>query len=267
MMSVNDTPTLPIAIQLGDFNTGYYDTTDLKEIPALISLINFTLFKYSEFDDYSINDVDYFVINYDFKCNHDTWCIDGNEFRYHRMSEISFDDFRKLNSLNLLSLVNPFNYEGKYLTHSGIYKFEDYMDSLSHSMKCQLVKDFKKIAFDLNHKSKMIEPFEQHVGELIATYNFGQKLEHVETVNSDSKSRSYNSFTLESSFSGDDVQLVFSNYTSQVIGQTYCSIEPLYFEILLNGDPINCKELAKFNEHYGYMIDMIKTDLYKNTFN
>lgn len=266
MMSVNDTPTLPVAIQLSDFNTGYYDTTDVSEIPALLAFINYTLFKYSPFDDDDLNDVDYFFINYNFDCHSDTWIIDRNEYRYHNIKEITYEEFQKLNSLNLLGIVNPFNYEGKYLTKNGSYKFNDYMSSLTTSFKNQFVKDFKKVAFDLNSKDHLDNLHAINIADLLSSYNFGSCLENICTVNKNDGSRLYKSYTLDGSFSGDDIQLVFSNYVTVNGVQEYTSIEPINFEILINDEEIDNTELDEIVNHYGYMINIIKTDLYKNTF-
>lgn len=263
MMSVNETPTLPIAIQLSDFNTGYYDTSEFSEIPALLAILNYTLFKYSPFDDDDFNDVDYFFLNYDFECKTDSWSINGNEYRYHSIKEISFDDFRKLNSLNLLSLVNPFNYEGKYLTKDGCYKFDDYMSSLANSFKNQIINDFKKVAFDLSHTENLVKTNAIEISDLLSSYPFGSTLEHIDTVANDDGSRSYNSFTLEGCFCSKEIQLIFSNYTTQHKNREFSLILPLDFEIMINDEVMEDDEVL---QHYGYMVNLIKTDLYKNTF-
>lgn len=267
MMSVNDTPTLPIALKINDLNTGYHDSTEISDINALVALVNYTLFKYSELaDDEVLNGADHLFTSYGFACNFDTWIIDGNEFRYHSMREITADEFNLLNSLKLLSLVDPFNYEEIFLSKGGVYKFDDYMSSLSSGFKQQIVQDFKNIAFNLTQNIHPDLAYVIDIADLLSSYNFGQKLELINIVNKDLKSRSYNSYTLEESFCGNDFQLVFSNYTTQHFNQSHLTIEPLNFEIIINDEVMQDTQISDVMLNYGYIINLIKTDLYRNTF-
>ena len=80
-LAINETSALPIGIRICDFNIGLYGSKKISEVPALMALVNYTLFKYSSYESEELEDI----------------CLEAREILLHSLVPIEV--------LSLLTLV------------------------------------------------------------------------------------------------------------------------------------------------------------------
>lgn len=79
-LAINETSALPIGIRICDFNIGLYASKKISEVPALMALVNYTLFKYSSYESEELEDIETLLEEHDFKTRYDSWEISGDSF-------------------------------------------------------------------------------------------------------------------------------------------------------------------------------------------
>lgn len=266
MLSINQTSALPIGIRISDFNIGLYGSKKLSEVPALVSLINYTLFKYSSYEREELEDIATLLDEHDFKTRYDSWQISEDSFYVLGFKEVSKENFELLRQLDLLNVADEYNYQNAFLSANGKHKIDEYFKDFNVSKEQEILNQFKAIAFSLNSDAKLDSEFFNNVIEILSLYKFGTALEEICTVNQIEKSRSYHSHTLEVEYGGCSIQVIFSNYKERGIKENYVVVEPINIEIMVNDEQCNDIDLSKILSECEYTLNLIKTDLYANTY-
>lgn len=265
-LAINETSALPIGIRISDFNIGLYGSKKLSEVPALMSLVNYTLFKYSSYELEELEDIETLLDEHDFKTRYDSWTITGDSFYILGFKEITKAQFDLLQKLDLLTAVDEHNYQNAFLSANGEYKFDHYFKDFNESKEQEILKKFKKIAFNLKSDAHLNSTFAQDVIELLTTYKFGTALEPIDSNHSDIRNRFYFSHTLEGDFASGAIQVIISNYKETGVQEPYTLIEPLNIEIMLEEEQCFDDEYENLLTECQYVLNLIKTDLYANTF-
>lgn len=265
-LAINETSALPIGISICDFNIGLYASKKISEVPALMALVNYTLFKYSSYESEELEDIKTLLEEHDFKTRYDSWEISGDSFYVLGFKEITKDEFELLQKLDLLTVVDEYNYHHKLLSNHGEHNFDEYFKNFNESKEQEILKQFKDIAFNLKSDAPLNSTFAQDVIELLTTYKFGTALEPIDSTHSDTRNRSYFSHTLEGDFASGAIQVIISNYKETGVKNPYSVIEPLNLEIMLEDEQCFDDEYASLVVECEYVFNLIKTDLYTNTF-
>ncbi len=265
-LAINETSALPIGIRICDFNIGLYASKKISEVPALMALVNYTLFKYSSYESEELEDIETLLEEHDFKTRYDSWEISGDSFYVLGFKEITKDEFELLQKLDLLTVVDEYNYHHKLLSNHGEHNFDEYFKNFNESKEQEILKQFKDIAFNLKSDAPLNSTFAQDVIELLTTYKFGTALEPIDSTHSDTRNRSYFSHTLEGDFASGAIQVIISNYKETGVKNPYSVIEPLNLEIMLEDEQCFDDEYASLVVECEYVFNLIKTDLYTNTF-
>lgn len=98
------------------------------------------------------------------------------------------------------------------------------------------------------------------------TEKFGTALELIDSNHSDIRNRFYYSHTLEGDFASGAIQVIISNYKETGVKEPYTVVEPLNIEIMLEEEQCFDDEYANLLTECQYVLNLIKTDLYTNTF-
>ena len=265
-LAINETSALPIGIRSCDFNIGLYASKKISEVPALMALVNYTLFKYSSYESEELEDIKTLLEEHDFKTRYDSWEISGDSFYVLGFKEITKDEFELLQKLDLLTVVDEYNYHHKLLSNHGEHKYDEYFKNFNESKEQEILKQFKDIAFNLKSDAPLNSTFAQDVIELLTTYKFGTALEPIDSTHSDTRNRFYFSHTLEGNFASRAIQVIISNYKETGVKNPYSVIEPLNLEIMLEDEQCFDDEYANLVVECEYVFNLIKTDLYTNTF-
>lgn len=265
-LAINETSALPIGIRICDFNIGLYASKKISEVPALMALVNYTLFKYSSYESEELEDIETLLEEHDFKTRYDSWEISGDSFYVLGFKEITKDEFELLQKLDLLTVVDEYNYHHKLLSNHGEHKYDEYFKNFNESKEQEILKQFKDIAFNLKSDAPLNSTFAQDVIELLTTYKFGTALEPIDSTHSDTRNRFYFSHTLEGNFASRAIQVIISNYKETGVKNPYSVIEPLNLEIMLEDEQCFDDEYANLVVECEYVFNLIKTDLYTNTF-
>mgnify|MGYP000013432168 FL=1 len=265
-LAINETSALPIGIRICDFNIGLYVSKKISEVPALMAFVNYTLFKYSSYESEELEDIKTLLEEHDFKTRYDSWEISGDSFYVLGFKEITKDEFELLQKLDLLTVVDEYNYHHKLLSNHGEHNFDEYFKNFNESKEQEILKQFKDIAFNLKSDAPLNSTFAQDVIELLTTYKFGTALEPIDSTHSDTRNRSYFSHTLEGDFASGAIQVIISNYKETGVKNPYSVIEPLNLEIMLEDEQCFDDEYASLVVECEYVFNLIKTDLYTNTF-
>ncbi|WP_430598704.1 hypothetical protein [Acinetobacter baumannii] len=265
-LAINETSALPIGIRICDFNIGLYASKKISEVPALMALVNYTLFKYSSYESEELEDIKTLLEEHDFKTRYDSWEISGDSFYVLGFKEITKDEFELLQKLDLLTVVDEYNYHHKLLSNHGEHNFDEYFKNFNESKEQEILKQFKDIVFNLKSDAPLNSTFAQDVIELLTTYKFGTALEPIDSTHSDTRNRSYFSHTLEGDFASGAIQVIISNYKETGVKNPYSVIEPLNLEIMLEDEQCFDDEYASLVVECEYVFNLIKTDLYTNTF-
>ncbi len=265
-LAINETSALPIGIRICDFNIGLYASKKISEVPALMALVNYTLFKYSSYESEELEDIETLLEEHDFKTRYDSWEISGDSFYVLGFKEITKDEFELLQKLDLLTVVDEYNYHHKLLSNHGEHNFDEYFKNFNESKEQEILKQFKDIAFNLKSDAPLNSTFAQDVIELLTTYKFGTALEPIDSTHSDTRNRFYFSHTLEGDFASGAIQVIISNYKETGVKNPYSVIEPLNLEIMLEDEQCFDDEYANLVVECEYVFNLIKTDLYTNTF-
>ena len=265
-LAINETSALPIGIRICDFNIGLYVSKKISEVPALMAFVNYTLFKYSSYESEELEDIKTLLEEHDFKTRYDSWEISGDSFYVLGFKEITKDEFELLQKLDLLTVVDEYNYHHKLLSSHGEHKFDEYFKDFNESKEQEILKRFKDIAFNLKTDDSLNTVFAQDVIELLTTYKFGTALEPIDSTHSDTRNRFYFSHTLEGDFASGAIQVIISNYKETGVKNPYSVIEPLNLEIMLEDEQCFDDEYASLVVECEYVFNLIKTDLYTNTF-
>ena len=225
-----------------------------------------TLFKYSSYESEELEDIETLLEEHDFKTRYDSWEISGDSFYVLGFKEITKDEFELLQKLDLLTVVDEYNYHHKLLSNHGEHKYDEYFKNFNESKEQEILKQFKDIAFNLKSDAPLNSTFAQDVIELLTTYKFGTALEPIDSTHSDTRNRSYFSHTLEGDFASGAIQVIISNYKETGVKNPYSVIEPLNLEIMLEDEQCFDDEYANLVVECEYVFNLIKTDLYTNTF-
>ncbi|AWL27348.1 hypothetical protein DJ533_01365 (plasmid) [Acinetobacter defluvii] len=265
-LAINETSALPIGIRICDFNIGLYVSKKISEVPVLMAFVNYTLFKYSSYESEELEDIKTLLEEHDFKTRYDSWEISGDSFYVLGFKEITKDEFELLQKLDLLTVVDEYNYHHKLLSSHGEHKFDEYFKDFNESKEQEILKRFKDIAFNLKTDDSLNTVFAQDVIELLTTYKFGTALELIDSNHSDIRNRFYYSHTLEGDFASGAIQVIISNYKETGVKEPYTVVEPLNIEIMLEEEQCFDDEYANLLTECQYVLNLIKTDLYTNTF-
>lgn len=138
--------------------------------------------------------------------------------------------------------------------------------AFNESKEQEILKRFKDIAFNLKTDDSLNTVFAQDVIELLTTYKFGTALELIDSNHSDIRNRFYYSHTLEGDFASGAIQVIISNYKETGVKEPYTVVEPLNIEIMLEEEQCFDDEYANLLTECQYVLNLIKTDLYTNTF-
>ena len=266
MLAINQTSALPIGIRISDFNIGLYGSKNLSEVPALTSLINYTLFKYSSYEHEELEDIATLLDEHDFKTLYDSWEISDDSFYILGFKEVSKENFDLLKKLDLVAVADEYNYQNAFLSANGDHKFDEYFKNFNELKAQEILKCFKEVAFNLNSDAKLDSEFCNNVIDILSLYKFGTALEEIYIVNDFEKSRTCHSHTLEGEYSGNDIKVIFFNYKERGINEHYEVIEPMNIEIMVNDEQCNHDDLSKILSECEYILNLIKTDLYANTY-
>lgn len=266
-LTCNNQQILPIGIIVNDMNAGFYHGTEISNFPALMSLLNFSVFEYESFDDIEDDSLDVFLINYNFNVLSDSWSISDSKFRYLSITEVSKEEFTLLQKIGMVSVADQFNYCNKYFANSEPYKFEEYWYNFSKSIYTEILEDYKGIVFNLVKHSRVPFSVSDIFCDLLSTYTYSKKLEVIDSCSVDGKWRTYNRFELTYSVAGIDYTLGFFNYTiSKGDTNELISIEPMHIEFLIESDEVEDSLRHKLVSHLSYELQIICTDLYRNTY-
>lgn len=106
--------------------------------------------------------------------------------------------------------------------------------------------------------------FAPDFADLLQSFGFNAVLELVDSVSIEKAFREYHSYTLESEYSGEDLQIVFSMYINNKVDGTTNDYQPMAVEFLRNGEKVANENL--FIVQWNSALSLIKADLFKNTF-
>lgn len=265
--SVNGVPSTPVCMGINDLNVGAYSAKKISEIPALLAFLNYTLFNYENFDHSDYDDAQDLLEQHNgrFSLNH--WSISDSSFTFQKMTELAKEDvavFRKYPFIQFLDeLFNPLI----YLTPERGNALSAIDSKLDYHLHEEMVSQFNEIAFDLT-KAKALSGDLTIFRNLIEGYQFDNfnTLDSIDCVHLDGNTRDYMGHSLDISYPDKDYEISFSLYKDREDGERNYIIHPMTIELLLNGSPIdeNLSNLAM--EHWGYELNLILTDLYRNTF-
>lgn len=266
MLAINETSALPIGIRISELNIGLHSSKKLSEVPALMSLINYTLFKYSSYEREELEDIETLLEEHDFKTRYDCWEISGDSFYILGFKELTKDEFELLQKLELLTVADEYNYQNKLLMSTGELNFDNYFKDFNESKEQEVLKQFKEIAFNLKSDCKFNSVLHEDIIDLLSLYKFGSSLEQICSTHSDIKNRSYFSHTIEGNYGSNEIQVIISNYKETGVNNSYTVVEPLNIEIMIDDKQCLDDDVANLVSECEYVFNLIKTDLYANTF-
>lgn len=266
MLAINQTSALPIGIRISDLNIGLYTSKKLSEVPALVSLINHTLFEYSSYEQEELEDIATLLEEHDFKTCYDSWKISDDSFYVLGFKEVSEESFELLKKLDLVSVLDEYNHHNAFLSANGEHKLDHYFKDFNEAKEQEILNQFKAIAFNLQSDTLLNTTFSQDIVDLLSLYKFGTSLEQVSSTHSDIKNRMYFTHTLEGDYATGFIQVIISSYKETGVQDKYEVVEPLNIEIMVNEEQCFGDEYANIVRECEYVLSLIKTDLYANTF-
>lgn len=265
--SVNQVPATPVCIGINDLNAGAFSAKKISEVPALLAFLNYTFFNYEAFEHAEYDDAQDLLEQHNGRFSLNCWDISDSSFTFNKITELAKEDvavFRKYPFIQFLdNSVNPLI----YLTPERGNALSAVDTELDHHLHVEMISQFNKIAFDLT-KTKALSGDLTIFRNLIEGYQFDNfnTLDSIDCDYQDGNTRDYMGHSLDIGYPKKDYEISFSLYKDRKDGERNCTIHPMTIELLLNGSPIdeNLSNLAK--EHWGYELNLILTDLYRNTF-